>query len=243
MKKLNEGMRAGDLEDLVLPLLSVDEYESKVDDDAIVFGFYVNDHDAAQDLNRFIQKSPTVILDTDVSPAPDQQGYYLVFVELLNNDRLGENIGAILEEVSPLVRIDNWQMRIRGVDRLVAFSESAVISHFEKIEKEERDEFAESVMSFLQPSQVEKVMAKGDQLVLEGYGYRQEFDIVAFGPLDRITSNRELIIEHSDVGFEAAVRGSRMGRRLGEGWTVASVGGLNLLSRADSENALLLRMR
>jgi hypothetical protein len=240
--KLTEGMRGGDLEDLVLPMVTIDEYESKVDEDAIVIGFYVSDHDAAHDLNRFIQKSPVPILDTDVSPAPDQQGYYLVFFELLNNERLGENVSAIIEEVSPLVRIEKWQMRLRGKDRLVAFSEQALMSHFEEMEEDEpTDELAESVQKFLQPSSIERVIAQEGQLVLEGYGYRQQFDIVAFGPLDRIVADRELTVKAADVGIEAAVRGSRMDRRLGEGWIVTSVDGMNLLSRADSENALLLR--
>jgi hypothetical protein len=241
MKKLVEGMRAGDLEDLVLPLVSVDEYESKVDDDAVVVAFYVHDHDAAHDLNRFIQKSPVTILDTDVSPAPDQQGYYLVFFELLNNDRFAENMAAILEEVSPLCRNESWQMRLRGVDRIVAFSEKAVVSHFEKQEEEARDPVGESVAAFLHPSGLERVSVRGEHLVLESYGYRQDFDIVAFGPLDRIVSEQELVVGKNDVGLLAAAAETRMDRRLGEGWSVNRVGGMSLLSRADSENALLIK--
>jgi hypothetical protein len=58
--KLYEGMWSGDLADLVQPLVSIDEYASKIDPNAIAVGFYVQDKDAADDLNRFIQKVASV---------------------------------------------------------------------------------------------------------------------------------------------------------------------------------------
>jgi len=67
---LREGLREGDLADLVLPMISVDEYESRIDkSQAIVIGFYVQDENAANDLNRFVQKSALPLLGTEVSRA------------------------------------------------------------------------------------------------------------------------------------------------------------------------------
>jgi 23S rRNA U2552 (ribose-2'-O)-methylase RlmE/FtsJ len=126
--KLYEGMWSGDLADLVQPLISIDEYASKIDSDAIAIGFYVHDKDAADDLNRFIQKSPVSIIDSDVSPAPDQRGYYIVFVEFTYNDRLVSNISSLIEEVSPLVSIENWQMRVRNIEGLVEFDNERLVS-------------------------------------------------------------------------------------------------------------------
>lgn len=133
---LNEGMRAGDLEDLVLPMLTVDEFNSKVGDDAIVFGFYVNDRDAAMDLNRFIQKSPVKLLDTEISPAPDQRGFYLVFFEILLNDRMPEQVEELLKEVKPLVKIEKWKLQIRGQEDLIEFSREVIEKYQKHLEKE-----------------------------------------------------------------------------------------------------------
>ncbi len=121
--KLMEGMWAGDLADLVQPLISVDEYQSKIDDSAVAIGFYVSDKDAAEDLNRFIQKSPISLIDCDVSPAPDQRGYYIVFVEMELNDRFVSNVTSLLDEIGPLTDIDNWQMRVRGNKGLIAYDQ------------------------------------------------------------------------------------------------------------------------
>ena len=68
MVNLVEGLKEGDLEELLIPMISIDEYESKLDDDSIVVAFYVRDRDPSYDLNRFIQKGASAILDTDVSP-------------------------------------------------------------------------------------------------------------------------------------------------------------------------------
>lgn len=114
MKKIFEGMWANDLEDLIQPIVSIDEYESKVDDSAIAIGFFVSDRDAASDLNRFIQKSAIPIIDSDVSPAPDQRGFYIVFTELSNNDRFCENLTHLCDEVGQLGGVENWKMKMRG---------------------------------------------------------------------------------------------------------------------------------
>jgi hypothetical protein len=114
--KLTEGMWKGDLEDIVQPIVSIDEYESKIDSRAIAIGLFVNDSDAADDLNRFIQKSAVPIIDADVSPAPDQRGYYIVFAEFQINDRLAQNIKDLLDEVGHLCNIESWKMKLRGVE-------------------------------------------------------------------------------------------------------------------------------
>jgi hypothetical protein len=97
---LFEGLREGDLEGLVLPHLSIDEFETKLDDDAIVVAFHVLDRDPANDLNRFIQKGAVALLDTDVSPAPNEDGYYVVFVELERNETFPERMMHILDSVA-----------------------------------------------------------------------------------------------------------------------------------------------
>jgi 23S rRNA U2552 (ribose-2'-O)-methylase RlmE/FtsJ len=126
--KLYEGMWVGDLADLVQPLVSIDEYASKIDKDAIAIGFYVHDKDAAEDLNRFVQKSPVSIIDSDVSPAPDQRGFYIVFVELTFNDRLVSNITSLLDEISPLVSVEEWQMKVRNIEGLVKYDGEKLVT-------------------------------------------------------------------------------------------------------------------
>lgn len=115
MKKyntINEGLTAHALDYLILPLITVDEYESKIDDRrVIVVGFYVTDYDPADDLSTFIDKSNLDILDTEISPAPTSEGHYVVFVEIRRNEEFPSVLLEILNEIKNLCTIDRWEMK------------------------------------------------------------------------------------------------------------------------------------
>lgn len=119
--KLDEGLRGGELNDLVMPLLSIDEYESKISDnkEVIVIGFYVDHEDPAKELSRFVDKSIEDILDTDVSPAPTPSGYFVVFVEIERSDKVFGIITNILKEIQNLVEIDEWQFKAYKQDKVM----------------------------------------------------------------------------------------------------------------------------
>jgi hypothetical protein len=142
-RKLLEGMWAGDLNDLISAVVSIDEFKSKIDSNAIVIGFFIRDVDAAGDLNRFIQKSTVDILYSEVSPAPDQKGFYIVFVEMLRNDKIVKNICDLVEEVTLLTNIESWKASVYGVEKNIDLSpeelEKAMkLSH--KVSDTNRDE-------------------------------------------------------------------------------------------------------
>lgn len=125
--KLEEGLKANSLDHLVLPLLTVDEYESKIDDNrVVVVGFFVFDKDPAEDLASFVDKSSISVLDTQVSPAPTPEGYYVVFVELLRNSDLPGELFKILGEVKNLCNIDKWQMQYTGQAEPVDLTPEAI---------------------------------------------------------------------------------------------------------------------
>lgn len=233
---LTEGMRRGDLADLVLPLISVDEYDSKVDEkDAIVFGFYVADESASKDLNRFLQKSAVPLLDTEVSPAPDQQGYYMVFVELLDNDRLPQNISDLLSEIKMLVDIDEWEMRVRNHDGLIPFSERSLARALERGKHERK---AEDVLEFLRPSALINAIVEDNMLVIEGSGERYAFELI---DLQQTTDLTPTLAESISLSMRAVARTNRLRRMLGESWQAWIAGQFTLLHRDNDSRTLLLR--
>lgn len=100
------GLKPNDLDDLISKTISIDEFESKIDnEEAIVVGFKVDDKDPAYDLSRFIEKSAAEILDTEVSPAPDTDGKYVVFVEFSRNSKFTEELLDVLRSMENLSNI------------------------------------------------------------------------------------------------------------------------------------------
>lgn len=239
---LTEGMRENDLVDLVLPLLSVDEYQSKIDEEeAIVIGFYVHDEDAARDLNRFLQKSATPLLATEVSPAPDQFGYYMVFVELMNNERLAENIESILQEMNPLVDLENedWQMRIRGNDDLLPFSEAGLTKGLQQSKKHTQKT---EVIEYLQYSALENAEFADQVLVLESASDRMVLDFIDFAPIDQLLAEFRLDQHGIDCDIRSMTRTNKFKRLLGEAWEASKFGRYILLHTDRDPRGLLLRL-
>ena len=66
--KLDEGLRENDLDDLVLPTITIDDFEPKSgdDDEVVVVTFRAKDDEPANDLASFIEKGSHDILDTEV---------------------------------------------------------------------------------------------------------------------------------------------------------------------------------
>ncbi len=285
MTTLNEGMLGGDLEDLVLPMMSVDEFVSKVGDDAIVFGLYVSDRDGAVDLNRFIQKSSLKVLDTEISPAPDQRGFYVVFFEVLLNDRLPEVVGELLKEIEPLVMIEKWKMQIRGQKNLLSFSTKTLTKYAQIVKRqnerkaelkanakpekkpepepkkerpapepekqkgseaqpepaEKEPTLSEQVLNFLTPSSLNGAQVRAGNVILEGRGCRDVFELIAFGPASDVGST--LAESPMDTDLASVAKEMRINRMLGEGWTVTRIGGLSAIQHQDDDSMLVLKDR
>lgn len=125
--KLTEGLKENDLKDLVIPLISIDEYNSKLEDDnAIVVAFYLVDREPAKDLNTFIQKCPVSIIDTDVSISPTDDDYYVVFVELYRDETFPEKIMSILRALENLTGIEKWYGRFYKFKKVYPINEKSL---------------------------------------------------------------------------------------------------------------------
>lgn len=112
MINLVEGLKKGDLSDLLLPMISFNEFESKIDDTALVIGFYLLTKEAAEDLNIFIQKSYVPILDSEVSSSPTKEGFYIVFVELMITEKIEDDIINLIYEIDHLTGQNLWTLKL-----------------------------------------------------------------------------------------------------------------------------------
>ena len=112
-QQLNEGLRSNDLKDMVRNVFSIDTHRSKMgeDRDVCVLSFTVKDRNPAKDLMEFIEKGYNFVLDADVSSGENENGEYLVFVELNRNNKLAENIKDLEYGISKLTDIDDFKFK------------------------------------------------------------------------------------------------------------------------------------
>lgn len=116
-KIISENLEYGDLKRLVHPELHIDEYKSKMGDDAdvCVISFKVSGKEPSMDLVNFIEKGYDYVLDADVSSGEKEGGDYLVFVELDRTAELPTQIMQIINDILNLTEQDLgvWRFRYR----------------------------------------------------------------------------------------------------------------------------------
>jgi hypothetical protein len=120
-KQFNEGLRSGDLEYLILPIVTVDDFEPKSGsaDNIVVMTFYSKDLEPANDFATFIERGTHKILDTEVSPAPDENGNYLIFIEMNRDETMFDVAKKILKDVDKLVNVDKWAITFHKAEPII----------------------------------------------------------------------------------------------------------------------------
>lgn len=111
---LMENLMHNDLDGLLLPLVSVDRFVPKTGDskDVAVVVFYAISKESAQDLSDFLKFSAVGdIKDVDISPNPDPESRYLVFVEMDRNKELYGYIRDLCDDVNRLGNVQEWKLQ------------------------------------------------------------------------------------------------------------------------------------
>lgn len=116
MKQLTEGLDYRDLENQVIPIVSIDEYSAKMgtDDEIITLAFAVKGEQAAKDLSNWFERGYDYVLDSQVSTGEISRNKYLVFVEMLRRLAAPERIVELLDDLKTLTSLDlsDWKIKI-----------------------------------------------------------------------------------------------------------------------------------
>jgi hypothetical protein len=130
-QQLNEGLRSGDLKELVSNLFTIDQYRSKMgeDSDIVVLGFRVKEKHPATDLMEFIEKGYPFILDADISSGEEHDGQYQVFVEMERSVNLPRQMKDLLNGVGQLCGCRDWRFRYQKSPSSVEFNEENVMEN------------------------------------------------------------------------------------------------------------------
>lgn len=105
-------LREQDLKNTMLKKISVDEFEPKTgsNNEVMVVGFHIKEHQAGKDLYKFLNHSIVEIRDVEVSPNPNPDNYYMVFVEMDRNDQSLSKIKDLIKEVENVSGELDWNV-------------------------------------------------------------------------------------------------------------------------------------
>mgnify|MGYP001259033703 CR=1 FL=1 len=243
MMDIFEGLQEGDLNNLVLPTISVDEFDSKLDDTAIVVGFYVDFKEPAEDLNRFIQKSPEDLIDTDISPAPDEDGNYMVFLELTRDKNFPERLVNIVNSLDSLTGNKEWSFRAYGSDKTYPLTAENLKKRVDlKVPEEDEDETVDQddLEEFFKPSVCDDIIFENTDVVLTKGFNELRLGVVDFNSYVAVQENNQLARYAVMLNESSQSTVTELMGYFGPGWLVECLSnGLIYITHDYSNDALL----
>ena len=191
---INENIRHGDLEEVVDSLISVDEFEPKTGkkEDVSVIGFHVTEEKVGADLKNFLQKSHFDFRDVEVTPNPNEDNMYMVFVEVDRKEGLLselreyvldlENVsGKINWKVKPLLSDDTYDLSDPILDEYV-ISDPDKYKTKEEFEKDKETKKNESIQNFLIDNAIiQDAVLENNILTIKAHKNKVQLEFVQFG--------------------------------------------------------------
>lgn len=105
---LKEGLDYHDLEGMVSPTISVDEYSAKMgkDSDIVTLAFVVYSEMAGKDLAEWFERGYDYVLDASIGEGELSPGKWVVFVEMNRRSTVPEHIVEMISDLKTLTALD-----------------------------------------------------------------------------------------------------------------------------------------
>lgn len=199
-----------DLRGTVLPTVSIDEFEPKAGNemDVIVVAFYLKDQAPAEDLNTFIQRGFIDTLDVEVSPNTDQDGNYLVFVEMSRDDTFPNKFQALLKDVTNVTGPLDWKVKTYFSDgQEFDYNDPELYNYViivpeDYVSKEEFkvDDLKENIQKFFEDSYISNLTFDGNNIILSTARNKIVAEMVDAGSYDLVIGRNFLSESAFGVG-------------------------------------------
>lgn len=180
------GLRAGDLNGLILDNFQVDSFQSKMGDDrdVCVLSFVATQRSPARDMMEFIEKGYNFVLDSDVSAGEDSNGNYHVFVELQRDEDLPNNIKELTDGITKLCGVDSWTFKhykstkAHGLESLSEVISKSPVEYDSMMENIR----VESINKFFSKTYKDDLIVEGDTITIKKpFGVSVSFQLESFG--------------------------------------------------------------
>lgn len=226
-------LKNGDLKGVITPYISIDEFEPKsgTTQEVIVVGFYAADEEPGKDLNTFIQRGSFDVLDTEVSPNPDEEGRYVVFVEFDRNKMFPESFLKFIKDIENLTDKQEWQVKPYLADNAMRLNDPELFNRvilspeeYKPKDELEVDDIEAEIEECLKNSMITNVLFEGKHVVFDN---KIAANIIAFGNSDKMS----IMLRESAISFEEKTEVTALSKMLGETWNVH-----NLTDKVAIEN-------
>ncbi|MDA9047673.1 hypothetical protein N9O93_01070 [bacterium] len=104
-------LKPNDLKGVVTNEISIDEFEPKTGEkeNIAVFGFYVTEKQVGEDLANFLEKSTFNFRDVEVTPNPNPDNLYMVFVEVDRDPGMIDMLREVAKDILNITGKVDWK--------------------------------------------------------------------------------------------------------------------------------------
>lgn len=182
------GLQKSDLKHLVDSIIEIDSYKSKMgeDKDIVTLAFSVHGNEPAKDLENFIEKGYSFVLDADVTSGEQSDGTYKVFVEMERSKDVPMQVLEIADGVSKLAQLEGMKFRyyknFRSKDLDEANLTSTIPTDGDSYEITVNETTNENYKNFFSKSYAESIDMLGETLIVKNtYSGPLRFEVTNFG--------------------------------------------------------------
>lgn len=212
-----------DLKGTISPEVTIDQYTPKSGEveDIIVVALYVTDEDPAHDLDTFIQRSYVDVITSEVSPSTDENGNYVVFVELNRNREFPATFKELIKDITRVSGKMDWEISTYlGGDRVftmggnwesyVALTPETYVSVEDFVDTDD----SQVIKEFFDGALSTSVSVRGNLMSISQNGSKIVTEVVDIGDYDVLIEKHGLSgvgFDLSSVPYECRVLGGIMG--------------------------------
>lgn len=240
------GVRNEELKNLVLPVISVDEFEPKIgtNEEVIVAAFFCKDELPAYDLEDFMDKGVIEFLDSEVSPNPDKDGNYVVFVEFKRQPNFWTRLYKLIKDITRVTGEMKWRIKPylsdKTYDLLDPELHGLVITRSD--EYVPRADFSADPETYLKDSDLTSLEIGESTITFGRQGQEIVFDYAGFGDTEEMTSKLNLNEAYVDVMATSSAL-TNLRSMLGGGWDVSAVGQYYFITKNNDNQSLVVRRK
>lgn len=234
--KLTEGLKVGDLKDLCMDTISIDQFNSKIDPTCIVVAFYILYRKPAEDLNKFLQKTAIDIIDTNISPAPTEDGYYVIFVELKRNSKFPQKIVDLVNTIKALTGIDKWSYRCYNDKTPQDLTVENIKSNVDGVET-----VKETIVSFFKKSYLKETKIENNKIIFVTESFTNTYDFVAYGDFKSVMNKFKLNNKGIRIDEASSSLTNRIRMMLGTEWDVSIIESNIIITKDGSDKMVIIK--
>ena len=193
-------------------------------------------------MNTFIQRGYFDVIDSEVSPNPDENGHYLVFVEFKREPKFKKEFPLFLKDIEKVVGKMDWMVKPYLSKKYYRLDDPAldryIIVDPDKYKNKSSVEKNVSIESMFNDSYASNVIVENNGLLLKGHAESIYGDIVAVENVDNLEN--KYLKEDDAIVLDESRETKCLRDILGEKWSVMQFKNFLVLEKENSP-AILLR--